>query len=48
LHSINLVATNPWRDLFTGAQYEDLNDMLEMQPYQCIWLTNKWIYPELV
>lgn len=40
LRGVNLVHTQQWQDLFTGTEYNDLTDTLELQPYQSLWLTN--------
>lgn len=41
LSDLNLVETNEWRDLFTGEEYEDFLQVVELAPYQCLWLTNR-------
>lgn len=41
LSGVNLVGTDEWRDLFSGVVYEDFNSVINLQPYQCLWLSNK-------
>lgn len=41
LSSVNLVGTQSWRDLFTDKAYDDLSAALDLEPYQCVWITNK-------
>lgn len=44
LTAINLVGTDEWVDLITGAHYHDLHGSLLLAPYQSVWLTNKSEY----
>jgi len=41
LSSINLVATEEWIDLISGRELEKENSLLNLAPYQCVWLVNK-------
>ena len=41
LVELNLIATEVWRDLLTGTIYEDLEESIELEPYGCIWISNK-------
>jgi len=41
LSDLNLVETDEWRDLFTGEAFEDFLQVVELAPYQCLWLTNR-------
>ncbi len=41
LGNINLVETNSWVDLLSGREFDDFRLTLEMQPYECLWITNK-------
>ena len=41
LTSVNLINTQRWVDLLTGAFFDDLAAMVTLQPYQCLWLTNR-------
>lgn len=43
LSGVNLVATDQWHDLFSGAVYDDLYSTLELEPYQSIWLSNYYV-----
>lgn len=40
LENINLVVTQRWRDLISGAAIEEEQEYLELSPYQTVWLTN--------
>ncbi len=31
---------SPWRDILTGTPYEHLNEPLELEPYQVLWLSS--------
>ena len=42
LGEINLIGTDTWKDLISGDTYDDHHEKLLLQPYQSIWLTNKW------
>ena len=46
LSSLNLVATDGWRDLIADQPVDDLGAVLELAPYQSIWLTNFIVDPE--
>ena len=41
LRNINLVETDNWVDLISGETFDDFSVTLELQPYQCMWITNK-------
>ena len=41
LSAVNLVATYQWQDLFSGKVYDDLYSTLVLEPYQCVWLSNR-------
>ncbi|MGE9267689.1 MAG: alpha-amylase family glycosyl hydrolase [Verrucomicrobiales bacterium] len=41
LVELNLIATETWRDLLSGARYDDLSATLELPPYACVWITNR-------
>ena len=41
LSSLNLIGLDKWRDLITGNTYDDLTAIIELKPYEFIWLTNK-------
>lgn len=40
LSSLNLVATDRWRDLITGTPIQESQQELQLAPYQTLWLTN--------
>lgn len=40
LADINLISTDDWSDLITGHEYTDLNQQLQLQPYQTVWISN--------
>ena len=40
LSDVNLTDTDDWTDLLGGLQVESRTQVVELQPYQCIWLTN--------
>jgi sucrose phosphorylase len=42
LSELNLVIVDPWCDLIDGQRIEDIHQTLELAPYQCMWLTNKF------
>ncbi len=42
LAEINLVGTEQWKDLVSGAAYHDQQGMIEIAPYQALWLTNRF------
>ena len=42
LSDLNLVCTDPWCDLISGELIEDIYDKLTLQPYQSVWITNKY------
>ncbi len=41
LANINLVSTDSWWDLISGERIDAGQTMLELRPYQTVWLTNK-------
>ncbi|MDX1518308.1 MAG: hypothetical protein R3288_15785, partial [Woeseiaceae bacterium] len=41
LANINLVSTDKWWDLLSGDRIEEGQAVLELKPYQTVWLTNK-------
>ena len=41
LVELNLIATESWSDLLSGTRYEDLEGVIELEPYGCVWITNK-------
>ncbi len=39
--SINLIGTDEWVDLVSGDRYDSPEQVIELQPYQTVWITNK-------
>ena len=42
--SLNLIGTQQWLDLISGEKVEEENKVLELAPYQSLWLTNVDVY----
>jgi sucrose phosphorylase len=42
LSDINLIGTDCWRDLISGTDFANQQEQLELQPYQSLWLTNRF------
>ena len=42
LSDLNLICIDPWCDLISGELIEDIHDQLTLQPYQSVWITNKY------
>ncbi len=40
LSDINLIDTEDWQDLISAEQYAARDGVLELQPYQTVWITN--------
>ena len=40
LRDVNLIETEEWQDLISGQQLVSRDDVLELQPYQTLWITN--------
>ena len=41
LSDLNLIELDSWVDLLTGDIFNNVNEVIKLQPYQSIWLTNK-------
>ncbi len=41
LSDINLIETEQWMDLVEGQQLEGRGQVLQLQPYQTVWITNQ-------
>lgn len=41
LSDLNLVSIDNWIDLISGKTFKQHNEQIELQPYQCLWLSNK-------
>jgi sucrose phosphorylase len=42
LSSINLIGTDQWKDLISDQIFDDMLDSLTLEPYQSLWVTNRW------
>ena len=42
LADLNLVSTDAWIDLISDDKFEDIHDVYTLQPYQSVWITNKF------
>ena len=40
LSDINLIETEDWQDLIGGEQYVSRDGLLQLQPYQTVWISN--------
>ena len=40
LANVNLVSTDEWRDLIGGDRVDEGQTLIELRPYQTVWLTN--------
>ncbi|MCB1733427.1 MAG: alpha-amylase, partial [Halieaceae bacterium] len=41
LAAVNLIDTDNWGDLITGKMLDSHLEIIELQPYQSLWLTNR-------
>lgn len=41
LVELNLIATESWSDLISGTSYDDLEGIIELPPYGCVWIANR-------
>lgn len=41
LTDLNLISTDRWTDLISGESFEDQNSVVDVQPYQTLWITNR-------
>lgn len=41
LSDLNLISSQDWSDLLSGASYDDLQGSIELAPYQSVWLSNR-------
>lgn len=41
LADLNLISTDRWTDLISGDCFEDQNGVVNVQPYQALWITNR-------
>ncbi len=42
LAQLNLIDMDEWKELITGEMITDLYGEIELQPYQTVWITNRW------
>ena len=40
LSDINLIGTDDWADLISGRQFHSREQVIDIQPYQTLWITN--------
>lgn len=40
LRDLNLILTDNWRDLISGRTYEEHDELLDIEPYQVLWISN--------
>lgn len=41
LSDLNMIDTEQWRDLISGAEYGDPRGRIKLAPYQTLWISNK-------
>ena len=41
LSDLNLIDTENWYDLISGDQYSQSNHLINLEPYQTVWITNQ-------
>lgn len=41
LSDLNLITLNSWQDLLTETAFDDLTSTIDVQPYQCLWISNR-------
>lgn len=42
LSDVNLICIDPWLDLISGEMITDIYSQFMLQPYQAVWITNKF------
>lgn len=42
LSDINLIITDDWFDLITGQHFKQLDDLIGLNPYQALWISNHY------
>ena len=40
LSDINLIGTDDWVDLISGVHFHSREQVVDVQPYQTLWITN--------
>lgn len=41
LREINLISNERWIDLISGREIQEIHGEIEVEPYQCLWITNR-------
>ena len=41
LSELNLTVTDHWRDLLSGGHYDNAHGLVELAPYQSLWISNR-------
>jgi len=41
LKDLNLISTDHWKDLISEKKFDDEDELLEIQPYQVLWISNQ-------
>jgi sucrose phosphorylase len=41
LSDLNLIDTENWHDLISGNQFDEANHLINLAPYQTVWITNQ-------
>ncbi|MGB0664034.1 MAG: sugar phosphorylase [Pontibacterium sp.] len=44
LTEVNLIGTDQWMDLISGQMITDQYSTIRMEPYQTLWIANRWDY----
>lgn len=42
LSDLNLISLDRWRDAISGTEYDERSATITVQPYQCLWITNRF------
>ncbi|WP_082859418.1 alpha-amylase family glycosyl hydrolase [Microbulbifer sp. Q7] len=42
LNAINLIGTDQWKDLISEATFDDMLSTVTLDPYQTLWISNRW------
>ena len=40
LKDLNLISTYQWQDLISGVHFKDEDELIEIEPYQVLWISN--------
>ena len=41
LVELNLIGTETWKDLLSDEVYDDLEGVIRLEPYSCVWISNQ-------